>query len=165
MPQRIIRECIVEGVKPYELIGALMHAQGVAGSSDLARKIGKPRMQPTIHKFLHGLTQDPARTTAEPIAKYFGLPNDAMYDETVATRIARERGVEALPEGMTPTARRGRKKQQPEGDESLVSELLQSSDPKIRELRNRLMHGRVGVPEALREFQRLRGLADRQQKH
>jgi len=81
-------------MKPHELIAALMHQEG--GSLPLARKMGKPGFQSKIHKFAAGHVANPLRPTAEALAGYFNLPVDAIYDEKVATAIARERGISPL---------------------------------------------------------------------
>jgi hypothetical protein len=96
MPRRIIRGCIVSAVKPYQLIAALMAREGL-GPLPLARRIGKEKLQPQFHRFSKGEVANPKRTTAAPLAEYFGLPIDAIYDEKLATAIAKERGIVALP--------------------------------------------------------------------
>jgi len=106
MPYRIIRSCIVMDVKPHELIAALMAKEG--GSLPLARKMGKPKLQPSLHRFAAGGVDSPAMTTAKPLAAYFKLPLDAIYDEKTATQIAKERGVVALPPRPPSTPRRPR---------------------------------------------------------
>jgi hypothetical protein len=96
MPRRIIRGCIVPAVKPYQLIAALM-ARAKLGSLPLAKKMNRPELQSQIYRFSHGDVASPERTTAAPLAEFFGLPIDAIYDEKLATAIAKERGITALP--------------------------------------------------------------------
>jgi hypothetical protein len=98
MPHRIIQPCIVAGVKPYQLVAALMAEENI-GPSPLAKKIGKPKLQPQLHRFINGEVGEPRRSTMEPVAKYFKLPIEALYDEKLASAIAKERGVTALPPG------------------------------------------------------------------
>lgn len=96
MPHRIIYRGIVPGMKPYELIAALMQREKL-GALPLAKRMNKPTLQPQIHRFINGTVANPARTTAVPLAAYFNLPVDAIYDEALATSIASERGIKALP--------------------------------------------------------------------
>lgn len=96
MPYRNIRACIFDAMKPYQLIAALMHRENL-GALPLAKKMGKPALQPQIHRFMKGEVANPARTTAVPLAKFFDIPVDAIYDEKVATAVARDRDVRALP--------------------------------------------------------------------
>lgn len=105
MPHHIIRACIVRRVKPYQLIAALMHAEGL-GSLPFAKKLGKPGLQSQIHRFVNGGVDEPANSTAQPIAAYFKLPLEAMYQEKVATAIARERGITELPPAPPAPARK-----------------------------------------------------------
>ena len=86
-------------MKPHELIAALMRAQKL-GALPLAKKMHLPKLQPSIYRFMRGEIASPAATTAVPLAKFFGLPLEAIYDEKVSTRIGRERDlkvVEPLP--------------------------------------------------------------------
>lgn len=101
MPYRIIPSCIVNAMKPFELIAALMHQQGL-GALPLAKKMGKEKLQPQIHRFVKGEVKEPARTTAAPLAEYFKLPIDAIYDEKVATAEAKRLGIKPLPPGLVP---------------------------------------------------------------
>lgn len=96
MPQRIIPSCIVGGVKPYQLIEALMAAEEL-GPLPLAKKLKKPELQPLIHRFINGAVKSPKSSTAIPLADYFNLPLEAIYQEKVATEIAKQRGLKALP--------------------------------------------------------------------
>lgn len=95
MPHRMICLGTVSTMKPHQLIAALMLGEGLNPSS-LARKIKRPELQPTIHRFVHGKTADPDRSTAEPLAAYFRVPTDAIYSEKVASLIAKERGLQAV---------------------------------------------------------------------
>jgi hypothetical protein len=82
-------------MKPYQLIAALMAREGL-GALPLAKKIKKPNLQPQIHRFMHGEVESPSRSTAAPIAEYFGIPVDAIYEEKIATAIAAERGLNVV---------------------------------------------------------------------
>lgn len=110
MPQRIIPLCIVQGVKPHELIAALMDREGI-GPLPLAKRLRKPELQPQIHRFISGAVASPKASTALPLADYFNLPLEAIYDEQVATDIAKQRGIEALP--PKPAKKRGDSKAPP----------------------------------------------------
>ena len=93
-------------MKPFELIAALMQREGL-GPLPLAKKIGKAKLQPQIHRFSRGEVANPDRTTAVPIAEYFHIPVEAIYDERVATKVARELGITAV---VTSVATAPRKK-------------------------------------------------------
>lgn len=105
MPHHIIGTCIVRPVKPYQLVAALMAREGM-GPLPLAKKINKPALQPQIHRFVRGEVLEPSPSTAVPLATYFGLPLEAMYDEKAATAVARERGVTELPPEAMPIKKR-----------------------------------------------------------
>lgn len=101
MPHRIIRRCIVTPVKPYQLIAQLVVDSKLGGrpglgSLPLAKKIGRPERQSQIYKFLNGAVDEPARSTVEPVADFFGIPVDAFYNESVAINVARARGMFGL---------------------------------------------------------------------
>lgn len=95
MPHRIIQPRIVGWVKPYQLFASLMHETKMRTSA-LARAMGKPKLQPSLHRYLRGEVPMPERTTAAPLAQYFGLPVDAVYEEGVATTIAKQRGLQLV---------------------------------------------------------------------
>jgi len=73
-------------VKPYELINQLVQRAG--GEGPVARAMGDEKFQGTLWKFCHGRTLNPARATAERIAKHFKLPVEALYSERVAAEWA-----------------------------------------------------------------------------
>ncbi len=89
MPKRIIRRCIVPNVKPYKLIHRLVQEAG--GSLPVAKAMRKPGFQGTLHKIAAGLVTEPSRTSAERIARHFGIPLEAIYDERIAAQVAAER--------------------------------------------------------------------------
>ena len=95
MPHCIIRSGIFRPVKPHELIAALMAREGL-GPLPLAKKMGRPKLQPQIHRFVNGEVASPARTTAEPLAAYFKIPTEAIYTEKAATAVAVERDISAV---------------------------------------------------------------------
>lgn len=99
MPQRIILVGIVSEVSPSELIYALMQERKL-GSLPLAKAIGKPQLQSQIYRFSRAQVQKPDYSTAEPLAKFFNLPIEALFDSKVATKIARERNLKVVP--LTP---------------------------------------------------------------
>lgn len=92
MPRRIFPLRIVRSMQPYQLIAALMHAQKLKTNA-LASSMRKPALQPTLHRFLDGKVKEPARSTAEPLATYFGIPVEAIYNQIEATKIASARGL------------------------------------------------------------------------
>ena len=63
------------------------------GPLPLAKRMGQPKLQPQIHRFVNGGVAAPRASTAAPLAAYFGLPLEAVYDENVATEEARARGI------------------------------------------------------------------------
>ncbi len=134
MPYRIIRPCIVDKVKPYELIAALMHREDL-GALPFAKKIGKPKLQPQIHRFIKGGVKEPARTTAAPLAAYFHLPIDAIYDEKVATAEAKRLGISALPTQLAQSKPKaaGKAKTAPfDSDVMAFAALVQKLSPRER---------------------------------
>lgn len=82
------------GMKPHELVSMLVAAHG--GSLPVAKAMGKPSFQGTLYKIADGKVTSPQRSSAERIAKFFGIPVDALYDEAVATRVAQELGQAAV---------------------------------------------------------------------
>lgn len=144
MPHRIIPPCIVLAVKPYQLLAALMHEKGL-GSLPLARALGRPALQAPIHRFMRGNVAAPEPSTARPIAAYFDLPLEALYDEKVASRIARERGLTILPEESSAVSRKRTSRPQ---DARLVAELVAGDDEALDMLRQKLE--RLRLPQAER---------------
>lgn len=72
-----------------------MHKEG--GSLPLARKMRRLDLQSHIHKFAAGKVKAPRMSTAMPLAKFLKLPVEAIFDEAVASRYAKEHGITALP--------------------------------------------------------------------
>lgn len=88
-------------MQPHELVQKLFQARkDITSVSALARAIHNQSFQGTLHKFLSGKTASPDQATAARIAKFFGLPIEAIYDAKVATRIAQERGLLDGKEGL-----------------------------------------------------------------
>lgn len=56
-------------------------------SNSLAAKLKNATTQPQIHKFLSGKSKQPRHSTLEPIAKHYGIPIDALYNEDVADQV------------------------------------------------------------------------------
>lgn len=79
-------------MKPHELIARLVKATEKS-TLQVATEMHRASFQGTLHKLINGEVDSPSRQTAERIARYFKLPADALYDATLATRIARERGL------------------------------------------------------------------------
>lgn len=71
-------------MKPRELLRNLMNLEGLNPTS-LARRTGDRTKQPQIHRFLTGEAREPKRSTLQPVADYFHIPVDALFDEQVAT--------------------------------------------------------------------------------
>jgi hypothetical protein len=76
-------------VKPYLLIAKLVEDAG--GPLRAAKAMKAPGFQPTLFKIVSGQVDSPKRTSAERIAKHFGIPVDAIYDPKVAANVYRER--------------------------------------------------------------------------
>lgn len=79
---------IVLPMKSHELVSALVERAG--GALRVAKAMGSQSFQPTLFRVCSGLVSSPKRETAEKIAKHFGIPVDAIYDDKLATRIAAE---------------------------------------------------------------------------
>lgn len=108
-----MRQCIVAAVKPFELICHLVVRRGLAqslglGSLPLARALGNVSLQSSLYKFMNGQVSEPARSTAELLAGYFSIPTDAIYDERLATQLAKDLGIpEPLESVDRPTLKQG----------------------------------------------------------
>ena len=72
-------------VKAHEFIRWLVSRAG--GPLQVSKAMRTPSFQPTLHKICRGLVVSPKRATAERIAAHFKIPVDAVYDDTVATRL------------------------------------------------------------------------------
>lgn len=92
-------------MKPFELIAALMHREGL-GPLPLAKKMGKAKLQPQIHRFSRGEVANPDRSTAVPLAEFFHIPVEAIYDERIATEVARELGIDSIVTSSTAPTRK-----------------------------------------------------------
>lgn len=79
-------------MKSHDLIRALVEQGG--GTLPVAKAMRAPQFQGTLHKICAGHVAAPSHRSAERIAKHFKLPLEAIYDDNVATAIARERGIE-----------------------------------------------------------------------
>jgi hypothetical protein len=90
-------------MKSHELIRALVEQGG--GSLPVAKAMHAPHFQGTLHKICAGRVDSPSHTSAERIAKHFKIPLEAVYDDKVATAVARERGlVSGTAGGTKPSA-------------------------------------------------------------
>lgn len=67
------------------------------GALPLAKAMGRPNLQSQIYRFSKGEVLSPARATAVPLAAYFKIPTDALYDDRGATAVALERALSAPP--------------------------------------------------------------------
>lgn len=70
-------------MRPHELVNRLVEDAG--GSFRVARAMHRPSFQGTLHKFCKDKVDSPTRSTAERIAKHFGISIDALYSERAAT--------------------------------------------------------------------------------
>jgi transcriptional regulator with XRE-family HTH domain len=121
-------------MKPFELIAALMAQEG--GSLPLAKKMGKPQWQSKIYKFANGQVKNPEAETAMGLAAYFKIPLEAIYDERVATRVATERGISALPAQIKKSTERKPEKTAEEKEaESLAARYLKMTPAERQHLR------------------------------
>lgn len=85
---------------PHELVDAILKSRGLSPYAT-AKAMNRVSFQPTLHKFLHGQIDSPTRPTAKRIADFCKVPIEAIYDAAIATRIAKELG---LDKGTTPIA-------------------------------------------------------------
>lgn len=76
-------------MKPHELVFALVERGG--GASKVARAMGYPGFQGTLHKIAAGRVESPTRESAERISRFFDIPIDALYDSRVAARVLRDK--------------------------------------------------------------------------
>lgn len=124
MPWRIIRPCIVLGMKPRELVYALMVELGLNPSS-LSRKMKSGNKQPLIHRYLQGKVERPDAATAMPMARVLGIPLEAIYEEKQASAYAKAHGIHAIP---IPEAKKREKK------DAAVDDFARSTGKKFSEL-------------------------------
>lgn len=83
-------------MKAHQLIAAMAAQRGLT-SMGLAKAIKRRSSQGQIYRYLHGQVQSPSIPTAMGIAALLGVPLEAVYDDATATKIAKERGIVALP--------------------------------------------------------------------
>ena len=72
-------------VKAYEFVKWMVQRAG--GPLRVAKAMRAPSFQPTLHKICAGHVASPKRASAQRIAAHFGIPVDAVYDDSVATRL------------------------------------------------------------------------------
>lgn len=72
-------------MKPKDFLDRLMKAEGM-NSNSLSKATRHQTKQPQIHRFLAGGVAEPRRSTWAPVAKLFGVPIDAFFDDAVAER-------------------------------------------------------------------------------
>lgn len=125
-------------MKPYQLILGLMAQKGIAGALPLAKAANVPKKQPQVHRWLSGDVAEPKRATVEPIAKFFEIPVEAMYDDREATKIARDRGI---PDPLPTVDKRPRNRRA-----SPVAELLRQVQLLSPEERQELARALVEAP-------------------
>jgi hypothetical protein len=83
-------------MEPRKLLQALMD-RDEDNSHSLAVKLrGRPG-QPQIHKFLSGVAKEPRRATLEPLAKHYGIPVEALYNDELAAEVAEQLGLMTPP--------------------------------------------------------------------
>jgi transcriptional regulator with XRE-family HTH domain len=76
-------------MKPHELVARLVREAG--GSTAVAKAMGKPNFQGTLHKFCSGNVPEPTHSTAKRIADFFGIPEWAIFDPRQAAAVYEER--------------------------------------------------------------------------
>lgn len=69
-------------MSPHKLIKRLVEDAG--GALPVAKAMGIPGFQPTLHKICNGRVRSPSHETARRIADHFGLDVLAVYDEAIA---------------------------------------------------------------------------------
>lgn len=95
-----MRPCIVPGMDVDVLVRALIDRAG--GALPVAKAMGVPSFQGTLHKLAHGGVKSPTRRTAERVASHFHIPIEALYDKRVTATVYAElfgqkgKGVHAL---------------------------------------------------------------------
>lgn len=102
MPHRIMRTCIVLRMDPHRLIARLV--QDAGGALPVAKAMGKPTFQGTLHKICAGGVASPKRDSAQRIADHFKIPVDALYDPQVADAVWAARFGSAAPMTVRPPA-------------------------------------------------------------
>lgn len=75
---------------PRALLQQLMDRDGL-NSNSLAARLENATTQPQIHKFLAGKAREPRRSTLAPVARYFRIPLDALYDANLADLAAKQK--------------------------------------------------------------------------
>lgn len=138
-------------MEPHELVQRLFEARkDITSVSALARAIHNQGFQGTLHKFLTGRTASPDQKTAARIAKFFGLPIEAIYDARVATRIAQERGLIDAKGGAPLVAREAENRYEPAPPawpfkQVSATDLAKLSPPAMKQL-ERLVAAFIGGP-------------------
>ena len=138
MHQHIAAAGTFARMKPYQLVLGLMAQQGIAGALPLAKAANVAKKQPQIHRWLDGSVSEPKRATLEPLAKFFDLPIEALYDEREATRIARDRGI---PDPLPTLDKRPRQRRA-----SQVGELLKQVEQLSPKERQELLRALAAAP-------------------
>lgn len=69
-----------------------MEQQGLNPYS-LSRRLDGKTKQPQLHRFLSNDALEPRRATLAPVAEYFGIPLEALFDDEVATATAARLGL------------------------------------------------------------------------
>lgn len=77
-------------MNPRALLQRLMDRDGL-NSNSLAERLNNATTQPQIHKFLSGKAKEPRRSTLAPVARYFRIPLDALYDADIAVSAAKQK--------------------------------------------------------------------------
>ena len=76
-------------MEPRQLLQWLLNAHNLR-ATELAKRLResgkyeKPTTQPQISKFLNGVALEPKRETLAPVADYFKIPLESMYDSALA---------------------------------------------------------------------------------
>lgn len=67
-----------------------LRATGLANRLKESGKYEKPTTQPQISKFLNGVALEPKRETLAPVADYFKIPLESLYDSGLAESVSQK---------------------------------------------------------------------------
>jgi transcriptional regulator with XRE-family HTH domain len=87
-----------------ELFRLLMAREGLNPYS-LSKRLNGRTKQPQLHRYLKGSAAEPRRATLAPVAEFFKIPLEALFDDDAATEAARSLGLMGEPAAEPPPAR------------------------------------------------------------
>lgn len=77
-------------MKTHDLLRELLHRSGLKASA-LAEKLKDQGVQQAqLSRFINGKTQEPKRSTLAPVADYFGISVEALFNEKLASMLLEE---------------------------------------------------------------------------